>query len=109
MKNWDWFSVRSCRKGACSAATLARMPEHFTDTLGNWKSRAKETYRRTTLSKAQTEFCKYFGGSPKDRVNVEKEMTLSNASSRHPTEEFRRRKQIGVTQANANRIKSLLN
>ena len=40
---------------------MAKMPEHFTDTSGNWKSRAKETYRRTTLTKAQTEFCEYLG------------------------------------------------
>ena len=84
------------------------MPENFTDTLGNWKSRAKETYRRTTLSKAQTEFCEYLGGSPKDRVKVKKEMMLSTASSWKPTEEFRRREQDGVTQANAIRTKSLL-
>ena len=62
VQNWEWFSVRSCRKGACSVATLAKMPEHFTDTLGNWKSRAKETYRRTMLSKAQISFCEYLGG-----------------------------------------------
>ena len=37
------------------------MPEHFTDTLGNWNSRAKETYRRTTLTKAQAQFCGYLG------------------------------------------------
>ena len=64
INNWEWYSVRSCRKGACSAATMAKMPEHFTDTLGNWRSRAKETYRRTTLAKAQTEFCTFLGGKP---------------------------------------------
>ena len=37
------------------------MPEHFTDTLGNWKTRAKEAYRRTTLTKAQAQFCGYLG------------------------------------------------
>ena len=63
IRNWEWYSVRSCRKGACSAATMAKMPEHFTDTLGNWQTRAKETYRRTTLAKAQTEFCTYLGGN----------------------------------------------
>ena len=35
IENWSRFSVRSCRKGACPAATLVKMPEHFTDTLGN--------------------------------------------------------------------------
>ena len=44
------------------------MPEHFTDILGNWKSRAKETYRRTTLTKAQTEFCAYLGSTRADRL-----------------------------------------
>ena len=62
-ENWKLYSVRSCRKGACSAATQAKMPEYFTDTLGNWKSRAKETYRRTMLTKAQTQFCEYLGGA----------------------------------------------
>ena len=74
VKNWEWYSVRSCRKGACSAATMAKMPEHFTDTLGNWRSRAKETYRRTTLAKAQTEFCTFLGGNP-ERGKAKSPMT----------------------------------
>ena len=65
--DWESYSVRSCRKGSCSAATQARMPEHFTDTLGNWKSRAKETYRRTMLSKAQAQFCEYLGSAHSHR------------------------------------------
>ena len=46
------------------------MPEHFTDILGNWKSRAKETYRRTTLTKAQTEFCAYLGSTRADHLGT---------------------------------------
>ena len=37
------------------------MPENFSETLGNWKSRAKDTYHRTTLVKAQAQFCKFLG------------------------------------------------
>ena len=44
-------------------ATLAHMPENFSDSLGNWKSRAKNTYRRTTLVKAQSEFSALLGAS----------------------------------------------
>ena len=50
------------------------MPEHFTDTLGSWRSRAKETYRRTTLAKAQTEFCTFLGGNP-ERGKAKSPMT----------------------------------
>ena len=81
-KNWLWFSVRSCRKGACSSATMAKMPEHFTDTLGNQQSRAKETYRRTTLAKAQTEFCEYLGSTQEKRLATSKKVTKQRKTPR---------------------------
>ena len=37
------------------------MPENFSDRLGNWKSSAKDTYRRTTLVKAQAELYELLG------------------------------------------------
>ena len=72
IKNWQHYGVRSCRKGACSTATIAGMPEHFTDTLGDWKSRAKESYRRTTLGKAQKQFCTHLGGKKQKKISGKK-------------------------------------
>ena len=37
------------------------MPEHFTDALGNWRSRAKEVYRHSALQEAHAEFCQHLG------------------------------------------------
>ena len=59
--NPHYYSVRSCRAGACTAATLSRMPDYFTDTLGNWHSRAREVYRRTARIDAQKRFCAQLG------------------------------------------------
>ena len=59
--NPHYYSVRSCRSGACTASTLSKMPEYFTDTLGNWHSRARETYRRTARAGAQKLFCEQLG------------------------------------------------
>ena len=77
--DWASYSVRSSRKGACSVATMARMPEHFTDTLGNWKSRAKESYRRTTLTKAQAHFCEYLGNT---KVSHQEQEKMASTSKR---------------------------
>ena len=64
-------------------STLAQMPEHFTDTLGNWKSRAKETYRRTALAQAHARFCKKLGVTkpPSERLNQSEVQTSSNSLS----------------------------
>ena len=59
--NPQFYSVRSCRAGACTAATLGQMPDYFTDTLGNWRSRARENYRRTARANAQRLFCTQLG------------------------------------------------
>ena len=44
------------------------MPEHFTNLLGNWKSRAKELYRKTTYCRAHERFCKDLGHAPAEEV-----------------------------------------
>ena len=57
------------------------MPENFSDTLGNWKSRAKDAYRRTTLAKAQAEFCDLLGSKPQDYIE-ESESARTERSAR---------------------------
>ena len=78
-KRWIWSGLRSCRKGACTTASLAKMPEYFTDTLGDWKSRAKELYRTTARQAAHVEFCRLLGnGKQKERPSKGSTSTMNS-------------------------------